>query len=145
MAQIPDNVKFRKTHRGRIKGIAHRGCKVSFGDYGLQSLEGGWITQQQIEAARVVARHFIGMLGQLFVRIFPHRNFTARPAETRMGKGKGQPEKWFADVLPGMMLFELKGVSEDIAREAFRRQALKLPLKTKFVIKSRNENFRNQG
>jgi large subunit ribosomal protein L16 len=143
MALMPKNVKFRKTHRGRLKGTVSRGITLVHGDYGIQALEAGWITAQQIESARVVARHFVGQLGRLYIRIFPHRNFTARPAETRMGKGKGMPDKWFADIRPGMILFELQGVSESIAREAFRRQAHKLPLRTKFVAKSHYANFRD--
>ncbi len=143
MGLMPKNVKHRKTMRGRAGGIAYRGCNLNLGDYGIQALEPGWITAQQIEAARVVARHFIGNLGRLYIRIFPHRNFTSRPAETRMGKGKGTPEKWFADIRPGHILFEINGVGEDIAREAFRRQAHKLPLKTRFVSKKDYENFRD--
>ncbi len=143
MALMPKNVKFRKTHRGRGKSTAFKGCNLAHGDYGLQSLEAGWITAQEIEAARVVARHFMGMLGRLYIRIFPHRNYTARPAETRMGTGKGAPDRWFADVRPGTMLFELGGVSENIAREAFRRQAHKLGVRTRFVSRRTYENFRN--
>ncbi|MBF0197736.1 MAG: 50S ribosomal protein L16 [Planctomycetes bacterium] len=143
MALMPKNVKHRKTMRGKLGGVTSRGAHLNFGDYGIQSLQGGWITAQQIESARIVARHFVGDMGRLFIRIFPHRNFTSRPAETRMGKGKGMPEKWIADIRPGMILFELQGVSEDIAREAFRRQAHKLPLKTKFVTKSSYANFRD--
>lgn len=143
MALMPKNVKFRKTQRGRLKGTVYKGCTLNFGEYGIQATEAGWITSQQIESARIVARHFVGTLGRLFIRIFPHRNFTARPAETRMGKGKGMPDKWIADIRPGMILFELQGVSEAIAREAFRRQAHKLPLKTKFVSKASYANFRD--
>lgn len=143
MALMPKNVKFRKTQRGRAGGVAHRGCNITLGDYGIQATEPGWITAQQIESARVVARHFVGQLGRLFIKIFPHRNYTARPAETRMGKGKGSPDKWIADIRPGMILFELKGVSEEIAREAFRRQAHKLPVRTRFVSKKDYENFRD--
>lgn len=143
MALMPKNVKFRKTQRGRLKGVSQRGITLEHGEYGIQATEAGWITSQQIESARVVARHFVGQLGRLYIRIFPHRNFTARPAETRMGKGKGMPDKWFADIRPGMILFELKGVSESIAREAFRRQAHKLPVRTKFVAKSQYANFRD--
>lgn len=143
MAYIPNNPKYRKTHRGKLGGVTRRGCNLAVGEYGIQALEGGWITSNQIESARVVARHFVGTLGKLIIRIFPHRNFTSRPAETRMGKGKGMPDKWIADVRPGHILFELKGVSEDIAREAFRRQAHKLPIKTKFVSKKDYENFGN--
>ena len=143
MALMPKNVKFRKTQRGRLKSLVSRGCNLEFGEFGIQALEAGWVTAQQIEASRIVARHLVGNLGRLYIRIFPHRNFTARPAETRMGKGKGAPEKWFADVRPGTVLFELKGVSEAMAREAFRRQAHKLPVKTRFVTKSSYANFRD--
>jgi large subunit ribosomal protein L16 len=140
---MPKNTKFRKTQRGRLKAMTQRGVHLNFGEYGIQATEAGWITSQQIESARIVARHFVGTLGRLYIRIFPHRNYTARPAETRMGKGKGMPDKWFADIRPGMILFELQGVSEQIAREAFRRQAHKLPLKTRFVMKSSYANFRD--
>lgn len=143
MALMPKNTKYRKTQRGRLKFTAKGGTTLQFGEYAIQATEPGWITSQQIESARIVARHFVGTLGRLFIRIFPHRNFTARPAETRMGKGKGMPDKWFADIRPGMILFELQGVSESIAREAFRRQAHKLPLKTRFVTKSSYANFRD--
>lgn len=143
MALMPKDVKFRKTQRGRYKGVVNRGCHLNFGEYGIQATQAGWITSQQIESARIVARHFVGQLGRLYIRIFPHRNFTARPAETRMGKGKGMPDKWIADIRPGMILYELKGVSEEIAREAFRRQAHKLPVKTRFVRKQDYENFRD--
>lgn len=143
MALMPKNVKFRKTMRGRLKGVTSRGTKLNFGEYGIQATQAGWITSQQIESARIVARHFVGQLGRLYIRIFPHRNFTARPAETRMGKGKGMPDKWFADIRPGMILYELEGVTEAVAREAFRRQAHKLPLKTRFVRKQDYENFRD--
>ena len=143
MALMPKDVKFRKTQRGRLKGVTSRGTKLNFGEYGIQATQAGWITSQQIESARIVARHFVGQLGRLYIRIFPHRNFTARPAETRMGKGKGMPDKWIADIRPGMILYELQGVSEQVAREAFRRQAHKLPLKTRFVRKEDYENFRD--
>jgi len=143
MALMPKDVKFRKTQRGRLKGLVSRGCNLNFGNYGIQSTQAGWITAQQIEAARIVARHFVGDLGRLYIRIFPHRNFTSRPAETRMGKGKGMPDKWIADIRPGMILFELEGVSEEVAREAFRRQAHKLPLRTRFVRKEDYEYFRD--
>jgi large subunit ribosomal protein L16 len=143
MGLMPKNVKFRKTQRGRMGGVVSRGHNISYGEYGIQAIEGGWVTAQQIESARIVARHFVGTLGKLFIRIFPHRNFTARPAETRMGKGKGAVEKWIADVRPGTILFELQGVTEEVAREAFRRQAHKLPLRTKFVSKKSYENFRD--
>jgi large subunit ribosomal protein L16 len=143
MALMPKDVKYRKTQRGRFQGVVSRGCNLNFGDYGIQATQAGWVTAQQIESARIVARHFVGTLGRLFIRIFPHRNCTARPAETRMGKGKGMPDKWIADIRPGMILYELEGVTEEVAREAFRRQAHKLPVKTRFVRKQDYENFRD--
>ncbi|MBF0243647.1 MAG: 50S ribosomal protein L16 [Planctomycetes bacterium] len=145
MGLIPAKYKYRKTQRGRIGGTAYSGCNLNFGDYGIQATSPGWVNSQQIESARVVARHYTGVLGKLIIRIFPHRNYTSRPAETRMGKGKGMPEKWFADVRPGHILFELSGVSEEVAREAFRRQAHKLPVKTRFVSKKTYENFRDKN
>jgi large subunit ribosomal protein L16 len=133
MALMPKRVKHRKFHRGRVRGQAASGNYVAFGEFGLQSLECGWITAQQIEAARVAANRFIGGKGRLYIRIFPQRSATARPAETRMGKGKGEVAFWFATVKPGTILFELAGVAEDVARQAFRRQAYKLPVKTCFA------------
>ncbi len=133
MALMPKRVLHRKFHRGRLRGEATAGNYVAFGEYGLQALECGRITSQQIEAARVAANRFIGGHGRLYIRIFPHRSATARPAETRMGKGKGEVAYWFASVKPGSILFELSGVSEEIAREAFRRQSYKLPVKCCFA------------
>ncbi len=130
MALMPKRVKFRKFHRGRLRGQATSGNYVAFGEYGIQSLELGRITSQQIEAARVAANRATGGQGKIWIRIFPHRSATARPAETRMGKGKGEVDYWYAAVKPGTILFEIGGVSEDVAKEAFRRQAYKLPIKT---------------
>lgn len=131
--KIPKRVKHRKFHRGRIRGCATAGNTVAFGEFGIQSLEVGRITSSQIEAARVAANRYIGNTGRLWIRIFPHKSATARPAETRMGKGKGEVAYWFAEVKPGTILYELGGVTEEIAREAFKRQANKLPVKCCFV------------
>mgnify|MGYP000661815595 CR=1 FL=1 len=137
MALMPKRVLHRKTHRGRLRGQAGAGNYVAFGEYGLQALECGWITAQQIEAARVTANRFLGSHGHLYIRIFPHRSATARPAETRMGKGKGEVAYWFATVKPGTILFEVSGVDEAVAREAFRRQSHKLPVKCCFAKRRR--------
>ena len=130
---MPKRVKHRKQQRGRMKGKAFRGSKISFGEYGLQALEPSWVTTRQIEAARVALTHFIKRGGKIWVRIFPDKPVTRKPLETRMGTGKGAPETWVAVVKPGRMLFELAGVSEAIAQEAMDRAAHKLPIKTKFV------------
>ncbi|MDZ7780427.1 MAG: 50S ribosomal protein L16 [Gemmatimonadota bacterium] len=131
----PKRVKHRKTHRGRMSGVAKRGTKVSFGEYGLQALEPSWITNRQIEAARVAMTRHIKRGGKVWVRIFPDKPVTQKPAETRMGKGKGNPENWVAVVKPGRILFELEGVSEEIAQRALQLAAAKLPIKCKFVIR----------
>lgn len=133
MALMPKRVKHRKFQRGRLKGSAQSGNYVCFGEYGIQALEHGWITSQQIEAARVSAHRFLGTEGKLYIRIFPHMSATARPAETRMGKGKGEVAYWRASVKPGTILFEIGGVDEEIAREALRRQSHKLPVKTRLA------------
>lgn len=130
---VPKRVKFRRPHRGVIKGKATRGNTVSYGEFGLQSLEPGWITNRQIEAARVAMTRYIKRGGQVWIKIFPDKPVTAKPAETRMGSGKGSPEYWVAVVKPGRIMFEIAGVSEEIAREALRLAAHKLPVKTKFV------------
>jgi large subunit ribosomal protein L16 len=130
---MPKRVKFRKSQRGRIRGQATAGNRVSYGDYGLQALERGWITAQQIEAARVAASRFMGTQGKHWIRIFPHKSVTKKPLETRMGKGKGEVESWVAVVKPGTMLFELGGVTEIVAKEIFRRQAMKLCVKVRMV------------
>jgi len=134
---MPKRVKHRKAHRGRMKGQATRGAEVSFGEYGLQALEPCWITSRQIEAARrAIVRH-VRRGGKLWIRVFPDKPVTAKPAETRMGSGKGNVDHWVAVVKPGRVLFEITGVEEGAAREAFRRAAQKLPIKTQFV--SRHE------
>jgi large subunit ribosomal protein L16 len=130
---MPKRVKFRKTQRGRIRGEATSGNRVSFGDYGLQALERGWITAQQIEAARVVASRLMGVQGKHWIRIFPHKSVTKKPLETRMGKGKGEVESWVAVVKPGTVLFEVGGLPETGAKEIFRRQAMKLGVKVRMV------------
>jgi large subunit ribosomal protein L16 len=130
---MPKRVKFRKTQRGRIRGQASRGNRVSFGEFGLQALERGWVSAQQIEAARVAASRYIGTEGKYWIRIFPHKSVTSKPAETRMGKGKGEVEFWTAVVKPGTVLFELGGVPEQVAREVFRRQAGKLGIKVRMI------------
>jgi large subunit ribosomal protein L16 len=134
----PKRVKFRKQMKGRMRGAAQRGNKVSFGDYGLQATEPGWITNRQIEAARVAMTRHIKRGGKVWIRIFPDKPVTKKPAETRMGKGKGNPEYWVAVVKPGRMMFELEGVAEDIARRAFGLAAAKLPVKTRFVVRDQH-------
>lgn len=133
MALMPKRVKHRKFHRGKLRGEATTQKTVTYGDFGIQAAEAGWISANQIEAARVAANRFLGGEAKIFIRIFPHMSATVRPAETRMGKGKGEVAFWRANVLPGTMLYEISGVSEDLAREAFRRQAYKLPVKTRFA------------
>jgi large subunit ribosomal protein L16 len=130
---MPKRVKYRKAHRGRMKGKAHRGAQVNFGEYGLQALEPAWITSRQIEAARrAIVRH-VRRGGKLWIRVFPDKPVTAKPAETRMGSGKGNVDHWVAVVKPGRVLFEITGVAESSAREAFRLASQKLPIKTQFV------------
>jgi large subunit ribosomal protein L16 len=130
---VPTRVKHRKQHRGRLTGTATRGNTITFGEYGLQALEPAWITNRQIEAARIAMTRYIKRGGKVWIKIFPDKPFTAKPAETRMGSGKGSPEYWVAVVKPNRIMFELAGVPEDIAREALRLAAHKLPIKTKFV------------
>ncbi|AGB40208.1 ribosomal protein L16, bacterial/organelle [Halobacteroides halobius DSM 5150] len=130
---IPKRIKHRKQHRGRMKGKATRGTKVNFGDYGLQALEPAWITNRQIEAARIAITRHVKRDGKIWVNIFPDKPVTAKPAETRMGSGKGATEEWVAVVKPGRVMFEIGGVKEEFAREAMRLAAHKLPIKTKFV------------
>lgn len=132
---MPKRVKYRKQMRGRMKGRASRGIEVQFGDYGLQALEPSWITSRQIEAARrAIVRH-VRRRGKLWIRIFPDKPVTAKPAETRMGKGKGSVDHWVAVVKPGRVLFEIAGVSEEAAREAMRLASYKLPIKTQFIAR----------
>ena len=130
---MPKKIKYRKHHRGRMRGKAYRGCEVNFGQYGLQAVEPGYITDRQIEAARVSMTRKIKRAGRVWIRIFPDKPVTSKPAETRMGKGKGSPDHWVAVVKPGRIMYEMEGVSEELAREAFRLAAHKLPIKTKFV------------
>ncbi len=131
----PKRIKYRKQQKGRMRGQAHRGNSVAFGDYGLQSTEPAWITNRQIEAARVALTRHIKRGGKVWIRIFPDKPVTKKPAETRMGKGKGNPELWVAVVKPGRVMFELQGVSEDIARRAFELATAKLPVKTRFIAR----------
>lgn len=130
---MPKRIKYRKQQRGRMKGKAVRGSSIAYGKYGLKALEPHWITSRQIEAARVAMTRYIKRGGKVWIRIFPDKPVTKKPAETRMGKGKGAPEYWVAVVKPGRVMFEIEGVSEEIAREAMRLAAHKLPIKTKFV------------
>jgi large subunit ribosomal protein L16 len=133
---MPSKVKYRKQQRGRMRGKAWRGSDLSFGDYGLKVVEAGWISDRQIEASRVAIMRFIKRGGKLWIRIFPDKPVTKKPAETRMGKGKGAPEFWVAVVRPGRVLFEMEGVSEADAREALRLASHKLPLPTQFVARA---------
>ena len=130
---VPKRVKHRKVMRGSRKGQAKGGTEVNFGDYGIKALEAGWITNRQIESARVAMTRYMKRGGKVWINIFPDKPITQKPAETRMGSGKGNPEKWVAVVKPGRVMFELSGVSEEIAREAIRLARHKLPIKTKFV------------
>ena len=129
----PKRVKYRKPQKGRMKGMAIRGSYVSFGTYGLKALEPGWITSRQIEAARIVLSRSIKKTGRVWIRIFPHKAITKKPAETRMGKGKGSPEYWVAVIKPGRVLFEIDGLDFDESQEAFRKCSNKLPLKARMV------------
>ena len=132
---IPKRVKYRKPHRGVMKGKATRGNTVNYGEYGLQALEPAWITNRQIEAARIAMTRYIKRGGQVWIKIFPDKPVTAKPAETRMGSGKGSPEYWVAVVKPGRVMFEIAGVDEETAREALRLASHKLPIKTKIVLR----------
>ena len=133
---MPKRVKYRRVHRGRMKGKALRGNKVVYGDFGIQALEPGWITSNQIEAARIAMTRYIKRGGQVWIKIFPDKPVTAKPAETRMGSGKGTLEYWVAVVKPGRVMFEISGVAEDVAREALRLATHKLPCKCKLVSKA---------
>jgi large subunit ribosomal protein L16 len=135
MPMMPKRVKFRKSQRGKMRGTASRGNVVSFGDYGLQSLASSWITARQIEAGRVAATHFLRREGRIFIRIFPHKPVSGKPLETRMGKGKGEPEFWVAIVKPGTVMFEITGVDEPTAKRALARVAHKMPVPTRFVAR----------
>ncbi len=132
---MPKKVKYRKQQRGRMAGKAWRGSSLSFGDYGLKAMRCGWVTDRQIEAARIAMTRFIKRGGKVWIRLFPDKPITKKPAETRMGKGKGAPEQWVAVVRPGKILFEMEGVSKEIAQEAMRLAAQKLPLPTKLVVR----------
>ncbi len=137
MPLMPKRVKYRKLQRGRIKGKAVTGSRVVFGEYGLKALVGGLITAKQIEAGRVAATHFLAREGKIWVRMFPAKPMTSKPLETRMGKGKGEVAKWVCPVQPGQILYEVGGVTKDLATEAFNRTAHKIPVKTRFVERSR--------
>ncbi len=132
---MPKRVKWRRQHRPKMTGNANKGNKISYGEYGLQSLDATWITSRQIEAARIAMTRYTKRGGKVWIKIFPHKPITAKPAETRMGSGKGSPEFWVAVVKPGRILFEISGVTEETAREAFRLAAHKLPARCKFVKK----------
>ena len=131
----PKRVKYRKKHKGRMRGASHRGSRVSFGEYGLQASEPAWISNRQIEAARVAMTRHIKRGGRVWIRIFPDKPVTSKPAETRMGKGQGNPEGWVAVVKPGRVLFEMEGVTRQIAEHAMALAAAKLPIKTRFVVR----------
>jgi large subunit ribosomal protein L16 len=131
----PKKFKYRKKQKGRLKGKAHRGSKLEFGDYGLQALEGGYMTAQQIESGRIAVTRHVKRGGKIWIRIFPDKPVTKKPAETRMGKGKGAPEGWVAAIKPGKILYELEGVGESVAAEAFRLAGHKLPFSTRFVTR----------
>jgi len=131
----PKRTKFRKMQKGRMKGLASRGAELSFGSFGIKSLEESWITSRQIEAARIAVTRFMKREGQVWIRIFPDKPVTKKPAEVRMGKGKGAPEYWVAVVRPGRIIFEAEGVPYEIAKEAMRLAAQKLPVQTKFVVR----------
>ena len=136
---LPKRVKYRRQQRGRMKGKATRGNVVSYGDFGLQALEPAWITSNQIEAARIAMTRYIRRGGQVWIKIFPDKPITQKPAETRMGSGKGSPEYWVAVVKPGRVMFEIGGVPEELAREAMRLAMHKLPIKCKFIVKDKEE------
>ncbi len=132
---MPKRVKHRKEHRGRMKGLSKGGNEITFGDYALQASEAAWVTNRQIEAARIAMTRFMRRGGKVWIKIFPSKPVTQKPAETRMGSGKGSPEQWVAVVKPGRILFEIAGVTEEVAREALRLASHKLPIKTKFVTR----------
>ena len=136
---LPKRVKYRRVHRGRLKGAAHRGNKVTYGQFGLVALEPAWITANQIEAARIAMTRYTKRGGKVWIKIFPDKPITEKPAETRMGSGKGSPEYWVAVVQPGRVMFEVAGVDEAVAREAMRLAANKLPIKCKFVTKEETD------
>jgi len=135
---MPKKVKYRKMQKGRMHGKSYRASEVSFGEYGLKALEPGWISNRQIEAARIAMTRYVKRGGKIWVRIFPDKPITKKPAETRMGKGKGAPESWVAVVRPGRIIYEMAGVSRDVAEEAFRLASHKLPIATRFVMREGN-------
>jgi large subunit ribosomal protein L16 len=135
----PKRVKYRKQQKGRMRGKAFRGNTVAFGTFGLKALECGYLTSQQIEAARIAMTRYVKRGGKIWIRIFPDKPFTRKPAETRMGKGKGSPEGWVAVIRPGKILYEMEGITEEIAREALRLASHKLPLRTRFVLREEEE------
>ena len=141
---MPKRVKYRRVHRGRMKGKALKGNTLTYGDYGIQALGSCWLTANQIEAARRAMTRYIRRGGNIWIKIFPDKPVTEKPAETRMGSGKGAPEYWVAVVKPGRILFEMGGVSEDVAREAMRLASMKLPIRTKFVMKDKDGDS-NEG
>jgi large subunit ribosomal protein L16 len=134
---MPKRTKYRKMQKGRMKGNAQRGARIAFGDFGIKALEAGWITSRQIEASRIAITRKIKRTGKVWIRIFPDKPITQKPAETRMGKGKGNPEGWVAVVKPGRVMFELEGVPESVARRAMELAAAKLPIKTRFLVRER--------
>jgi large subunit ribosomal protein L16 len=134
----PKRVKYRKTQRGRMKGTAQRGATLAFGDYGIKALEPVWLTNRQLEAGRVALTRAVKRGGKIWIRVFPDKPFTKKPAETRMGKGKGNPEYWVAVVKPGRILYEMEGMPEDVARDAYRLASQKLPIKTRFVMRTKD-------
>lgn len=136
---LPKRVKYRRVHRGRMTGKATRGNEITYGEFGLQALEPAWITSNQIEAARIAMTRYCKRFGKVWIKIFPHKPVTKKPAEVRMGKGKGAPEFWVAVVKPGRVMFELGGVPKETAREAMRLAANKLPIKCKFIVKEETE------
>ena len=142
---LPKRVKYRRVMRGRLKGQASRGNKIAYGEFGIQALEPAWITSNQIEAARIAMTRYIKRGGQVWIKIFPDKPVTAKPAETRMGSGKGSPEYWVAVVKPGRVLFEIDGVSEEVAREAMRLAMHKLPVKCKFVVREEKEESADES
>ena len=133
---MPKRVKYRKVQRGRMRGKSYRGSEISFGEYGLQALEPGWITNRQIEAARVAMTRHIQRGGKVWIKIFPNKPVTKKPAETRMGSGKGAPEHWVAVIKPGRVLYEVGGIPMELAKEAIKRAAHKLPIKTRFIART---------
>ncbi|MFO7831642.1 MAG: 50S ribosomal protein L16 [Desulfuromonadaceae bacterium] len=137
---MPKKVKHRKQFKGRMKGAARGATDINFGDYGLQALNCGWLSSRQIEAARRAMTRYIKRGGKIWIRAFPDKPLTRKAAETRMGKGKGSPDSWVAVIRPGMIMYEMQGVPEDVAREAFRLAAHKLPIKTKFVVREGSSN-----